>query len=109
MSAKQTPSDAEYLLFGKRMLDTIMALGDVVEVTGEQLRSYEQVNGYVEVWKKQKAEIDLLRSSHAELLAALTHMRCCQACAEGSWEDCEGGQDALAAIARATEQESEKP
>lgn len=34
-------------------------------------------------------------------LDALQHMQHCASCAEGSWEDCEGGRDALAAIAKA--------
>jgi hypothetical protein len=36
-----------------------------------------------------------------ELLDALCHMRWCASCAEGGWEDCEGGRAALAAIAKA--------
>lgn len=36
-----------------------------------------------------------------DLLAALLHMKGCGACAEDSWETCEGGRDALAAIAKA--------
>lgn len=37
-----------------------------------------------------------------DLLAALLHMRVCASCAEGDWEDCEGGRAANEAIAAAT-------
>lgn len=36
-----------------------------------------------------------------ELLEALYHMQHCRSCAEGSWEDCDGGRAALAAISKA--------
>ena len=36
-----------------------------------------------------------------ELLAALEHMRWCQSCADGSWEDCECGRMAIDAIKKA--------
>lgn len=32
------------------------------------------------------------------LVEALQHMRVCADCAEGSWEDCEGGRAALVAM-----------
>ena len=36
-----------------------------------------------------------------ELAEALEHMRWCRHCGEDSWEDCEGGRQALAALAKA--------
>lgn len=38
-----------------------------------------------------------------ELAAALRHMQWCQSCADGSWEDCCDGRDALALLARLRE------
>jgi hypothetical protein len=35
-----------------------------------------------------------------ELRESLQHMRVCQSCADGSWEDCDGGIAALAALAK---------
>ena len=37
-----------------------------------------------------------------ELLESLQHKQACAVCAQGSWEDCDGGKKALAAIAKAT-------
>lgn len=37
-----------------------------------------------------------------DLLEALQHMRWCQSCADGSWEDCECGRLAIDAINKAT-------
>jgi hypothetical protein len=42
----------------------------------------------------------LADSGARELREALQHMRVCQSCADGSWEDCEGGIAALAALAK---------
>ena len=36
-----------------------------------------------------------------ELAASLEHMQHCRSCGESSWEDCDGGRAALAALARA--------
>lgn len=47
------------------------------------------------------AEAERARASEARLLEALKHMQWCQPCALGSWGDCEGGRDALAAISAA--------
>lgn len=49
------------------------------------------------------AQIDRLNSRVAELQAGLNHMRWCSSCAEGAWEDCDGGRAALAAIDSAME------
>jgi hypothetical protein len=49
----------------------------------------------------ERPKLVACRAAIGELLAALEHMRYCRHCAEGSWEDCNGGRDALAAIAAA--------
>jgi len=50
-----------------------------------------------------KSTVAALTASHAALLDALEHMKGCRWCAEDSWEDCEGGRAALAAIEVAKE------
>lgn len=47
------------------------------------------------------AERDALKLQVGELLVALRHMKVCGACAEDSWETCQGGRDALEAMAKA--------
>lgn len=42
---------------------------------------------------------DLLASA-PDLLAALHHMRICASCAQGDWNDCDGGREALAVMTR---------
>lgn len=42
-----------------------------------------------------------LQRERDEALEALAHMQWCQSCAEGSWEDCDGGRAALAILAKA--------
>jgi hypothetical protein len=56
-----------------------------------------------------KENADLIAAA-PELLDGLRHMRWCASCADGRWEDCDGGRAALDAIAKATgESESEAP
>lgn len=43
-----------------------------------------------------------------ELLVALRHLKDCGACGEGSLETCQGGRDALAAMAKAEARPTEK-
>jgi hypothetical protein len=42
-------------------------------------------------------------NSHSALVEALEHMKMCRDCAEGAWEDCEGGLFAIAALKAAKE------
>ena len=42
-----------------------------------------------------------LIAASPDLAAGLEHMQHCRSCAEGSWEDCDGGRAALAALAQA--------
>jgi len=43
-----------------------------------------------------------LMAASPDLLEGLEHMRWCRSCAEGSWEDCEGGRLAIEALSKAT-------
>ena len=53
-------------------------------------------------WAKEDAEERAhLIAAAPDLYEALEHMRWCRHCGEDSWEDCEGGRQALAALAKA--------
>lgn len=43
-----------------------------------------------------------LRDENRRLRDSLQHMQWCRDCGEGSWEDCEGGRQAIAALAATT-------
>lgn len=60
--------------------------------------------------RAMKAETELKESNrlNGELVAALQHMKSCGGCAEDSWECCEGGRAALAAIEKATEKRNDE-
>lgn len=45
------------------------------------------------------AELQSSREDAERLAVSLSHMRVCSTCAEGSWESCEGGREALEALA----------
>lgn len=47
-------------------------------------------------------EYAALFAAAPDLLESLQHMQVCSICAQGSWEDCDGGKKALVAIAVAT-------
>ncbi len=55
-----------------------------------------------------EAEIARLRTLADGLAEALRHMQWCRACGEEQWEGCDGGRDALAALA-AYEAQREEP
>ena len=61
--------------------------------------------------KLTHAEADLLESNrlNSELVEALQHMKMCGSCAEDSWNLCEGGKQAQAALDKATGTGKRKP
>ena len=58
--------------------------------------------------KLEAAERERWQALVQTLVEALEHMQLCGPCAEGSWDDCDGGRAAEAALAAAREQ-MEKP
>lgn len=61
--------------FGQQMFDIVQSLGDVRAVTPEQEANYALVDGYVQVWKEQKTQIEALE---LKLAAADDVMRLCE-------------------------------
>lgn len=54
-----------------------------------------------ETISKIAARAEIAELQNGELVAALQHMKSCGSCCEDSWETCEGGRAALAALEKA--------
>jgi len=53
----------------------------------------------VQIMKEKDVEIARLTAATRRVVEALEHMRWCRSCGESSWDDCDGGKAANAALA----------
>jgi hypothetical protein len=72
----------------------------------ERLESYAKdrdndARGMTRLCEQYREERAAALLQNGELVAALQHMKSCGVCAEDSWETCEGGREALAALVKA--------
>ena len=81
------------------MSDHVECAKAFAEIEAENVQLRAEVERAVTGWKREKEQMLL---QIGELVQALQHMNMCGSCGEDSWDICDGGRQAQAALDKAT-------